>query len=297
VIFNPVKVPDVDALRELVDARVRELDPDGHTVDVSWVETTVADPGSGQARAAAEAGSTLVIAVGGDGTVTACAGALAGTEVALGIVPAGTGNLLARNLGIPLQFDGAIDVAIGGVDRRIDVLQSDDETYVVMAGMGLDAAMIRDTDDGLKERIGWLTYLGGAGRAIRGTPRQKYTVTLDNGASVIQQRGVGVVVANVGGLTGGLTLLTDARPDDGRFDVLILSPRKRFGHWASMLAHVVLRRLHDDARVQITQAKQVTITVDEAAPVEFDGEHRGDRRELSVTVRPGALIVRCPATA
>lgn len=297
VIVNPVKVPDADALRAHVEAKVRELDPDGGSVDVTWVETTPSDPGSSQARAAVDAGATLVIAVGGDGTVTACAGVLAGTRVALGIVPAGTGNLLARNLGIPLQLERAIDVALGGIDRRIDVLQSGDETYAVMAGMGLDAAMIRDTDDGLKERIGWLTYLGGARRAITGTPRQRYTISFDNGASVIEQRAVGVVVANVGGLTGGLTLLTDARPDDGRFDVLILSPHRRFGHWASLLAHVVLRRLHDDARVVITQATQVTITTHEAAPTQFDGEHRGDRRELSVAVRPGALIVRCPAIA
>lgn len=297
VVVNPVKVPDVDAFRARVEERVRELDPDGRSVDVRWTETTAADPGVSQARAAVEAKATLVIAVGGDGTVTACAGALGGTRVALGIVPAGTGNLLARNLAIPLQLDRAVEVALAGVDRRIDVLQSGDETYVVMAGIGLDAAMIRDTDDDLKERIGWLTYLGGARRAIMGTPRQTYRITFDNGASVIQQRAVGVVVANVGGLTGGLTLFTDARPDDGRFDVLILSPHKRFGHWISMLARVAVRRLDDDARVRITQAKQVTITTDVAAPTQFDGEHRGDTRELSVTVRPGALIVRCPATS
>lgn len=295
VIVNSVKVPDLDALRALVDDGVRKLDPDGTAVEVRWTETTEADPGTGQARSAVDAGATLVLAVGGDGTVTACVGALAGTRVALGIVPTGTGNLLARNLDIPLQTDLAVEVALGGVDRRIDVLQSGDETSAVMAGIGLDAALIRDTDDGLKDRVGWLTYLGGARRAIVGTPRQKYSISFDNGASVIEQRAVGVVVANVGGLTGGITLLTDARPDDGRFDVLILSPHKRFGHWVSILAHVVARRLHDHARVRITQAKQVTITTDEPAPTQFDGEHRGDQRELSVAVRPGALVVRCPA--
>jgi diacylglycerol kinase (ATP) len=293
VIVNPVKVPDVTALRARVEDRVRDVDPDGNLVDVTWTETTEDDPGTGQARAAVEADATLVIAVGGDGTVTACAAALADTGVALGIVPAGTGNLLARNLALPLQIERAVDVAIGGVDRHIDVLQSGDETYVVAAGLGLDAALIRDTDENLKARIGWLTYIGGARRAILGTPRQKYTVTFDGGASVIEQRAVGVVVANVGGLTGGLTLLTDARPDDGRFDVLILSPHRRFGHWASLLVRVALRRLHDDARVHITQATEVMITTNEPAPVQFDGEHRGERRELSVKVRPGALVVRC----
>ena len=297
VIVNPVKVPDVDALRALVEARVRDLDPDSGVIEVTWAETTEADPGTRQARAAVDAGATLVIAAGGDGTVTACASALAWARVTLGIVPVGTGNLLARNLELPLQVERAVDVALGGIDRRIDVLESGDETHVVMAGMGLDAALIRDTDDGLKQRIGWLTYIGGARRAMLGTPRQKYTITFDNGASVIEQRAVGVVVANVGGLTGGLTLLTDARPDDGRFDVLILSPHRKVAHWASVLAHVVVRRLHDDARVRITQAEQVTIGTDVAAPTQFDGEHRGDRRELSVTARPAALLVRCPATA
>lgn len=297
VIVNPVKVPDIDAFRALVDAGVRKIDPAGTAVEVRWAETTKADPGTSQARSAVEDGATLVIAVGGDGTVTACAAALAGTRVALGIIPTGTGNLLARNLQIPLHADLALDVALDGIDRRIDVLQSGDETYAVMAGIGLDAALIRDTDDGLKERIGWLTYIGGARRAILGTPRQNYSISFDNGTSIFKQRAVGVVVANVGGLTGGITLLTAARPDDGRFDVLILSPRRGFGHWASLLARVIARRLDDDARVHITQAQQVTITTDALAPTQFDGEHRGDTRELSVTVRPGALVVRCPAKA
>lgn len=297
MIVNPVKVPDFEAFRATVEAGVREIDPAGLSVEVRWAETTPTDPGTGQVQAALDAGATMVVAVGGDGTVAACASALAGTDVALGIIPLGTGNLLARNLGIPLQAERAVEVVLGGVDQRIDVLQSGEETYAVMAGIGLDAALIRDTDDELKARIGWLTYLGGARRAILGTPRQKYRVSIDNGASVIEQKAVGVIVANVGGLTGGITLLTQARPDDGRFDVLILSPHKRLGHWVSMLAHVATRRLHDNARVRITQAEQVTITTDEPAPIQFDGEHRGDRRELSVVVRPGALVVRCPKKA
>lgn len=297
MIVNPAKVSDLDGFRARVVAAVHDLDPDGNSVELRWTETTPAHTGTDQAREAVEAGASMVVAVGGDGTVAACARALAGTDVTLGIIPLGTGNLLARNLEIPLQLDRAIAVMLGGDDRPIDVLQSGDETYTVMAGIGLDAALIRDTDDTLKARIGWLTYLGGARRAILGTPRQTYRITFDNGASVIKQKAVGVIVANVGGLTGGITLLTDARPDDGRFDVLILSPHKRFGHWISMLAHVATRRLHDNARVRITQAEQVTITTDTPAPTQFDGEHRGDRRELSVAVRPGALVVRCPANA
>jgi diacylglycerol kinase family enzyme len=156
-VLNPAKVEDLAALKKAITDRCRNEEP-------AWYETTEADTGAGQAQAAVTAGARLVLVCGGDGTVAACAGVLAGTGVAMAVVPVGTGNLLARNLDIPLELADALDVAFGTAERVIDVLEAAEQRFVVMAGLGFDAALIRDTDDDLKERLGWLAYVGGAAR-------------------------------------------------------------------------------------------------------------------------------------
>lgn len=246
VVLNPTKINDRDRFRAEV-ARVVETrsGTTGVPIEVAWTQTTVDDPGAGQTRRAVEQGASLVIAVGGDGTVTACAGVLAGTGVALGVVPVGTGNLLARNLGIPLQRESALATAFDDHVRSIDVLASGERRFVVMAEMGLDAAMIRNTDNDLKATLGWLGYLEGVRRAIVGAKGARYTVIVDDSDTAIRQKAVGVVVANVGKLVGGLTLTSTAVPDDGRFDVVILAPHRA----DRALAH------HDRARRPSTPAR------------------------------------------
>ena len=165
-----------------------------------------------------------MLVCGGDGTVAACAGALAGTGVAMALVPFGTGNLLARNLGIPLEMAEALDVAFGPDERTLDVLEAGEQRFVVMAGLGFDAALMRDTDEDLKDRIGWLAYVGGMAKALRRTPRARFTMTIDDGPPETSQA-IGVLVGNVGQLQAGITLMPDARPDDGQLDVLVLAPR------------------------------------------------------------------------
>lgn len=297
VVLNPTKIGDRDRFRAEV-ARVVETrsGTTGVPIEVAWTQTTVDDPGAGQTRRAVEQGASLVIAVGGDGTVTACAGVLAGTGVALGVVPVGTGNLLARNLGIPLQRESALATAFDDHVRSIDVLASGERRFVVMAGMGLDAVMIRSTDNDLKATLGWLGYLEGVRRAIVGAKGARYTVIVDDSDTAIRQKAVGVVVANVGKLVGGLTLTSTAVPDDGRFDVVILAPHGRILHWLTMVAHVVLRRLPEDRNVHVTQAHNVKIHSDRPMPVEYDGEYAGQTDELSITVLRESLNLRCPAS-
>ncbi|HEX4728717.1 MAG TPA: diacylglycerol kinase family protein, partial [Jatrophihabitans sp.] len=215
VVANPAKVADLAELKREVAERCAG--------EFGWWETTEQDTGAGQAKAAVADGAELVLVCGGDGTTAACAGALADTGVAMAVVPAGTGNLLARNLGIPLALPDSLDVAFGEHERQLDVLDTGELRYLVMAGLGFDAALIRDTDEDLKAKVGWLAYLGGLLRAIRGRHRTRYEITIDD-QPPLHRRAIGVLVANVGQLQGGITLLPNARPDDGQLDVITLSP-------------------------------------------------------------------------
>jgi diacylglycerol kinase family enzyme len=290
VVLNPTKITDADRFRDDVNRRAATT---AHE-DVRWYETTEDDPGAGQTRRAIDDGATVVVAAGGDGTVSACAGVLAQTGVCLAVVPAGTGNLLARNLQIPLARDEALDVAFASHTRRVDVLEAESRRAVVMVSLGFSAAMIRDSDDGHKSSVGWLTYVGGAVKAIRKTPRMRFTITVDDQAPR-RRAAVGVLMANVGELTGGMTLLADAQPDDGLLDLVVLSPRRRVRDWAALLADAIRGRIPDNRTVATSTGRSVTIEAPRPVPVEFDGEHTGSATQVRVRVLPSALSVRCPA--
>lgn len=282
VVCNPVSVDDVDALRQRIAARF--------TAELRWYETTVDDPGAGQTSQAVTDGADLLLVCGGDGTVSACAGALVNSGVPMAVLPVGTGNLLARNLDLPLDVDEALDVACGRGRRTIDLLESGTQRFAVMAGLGFDAAMIRETDDDLKARIGWPAYLVGVGRAIRRSRRTRYTVQVDDAAS-ISRHAVGVLVGNVGSLQAGVAVLPDASPDDGLLDVLLLAPRSRWG-WPALALRIAARR-PGGPHAEVLRGKRVHIVVSRATPVEYDGDHLGDVDQLDVEVLPGVLTVCC----
>ena len=179
VVFNPSKASDPQRARRDICEALRANGFD----DPLWLETTPEDPGEGQARSALERGAEIVFASGGDGTVMACAGVLAGTKAALAVLPAGTGNLLARNFGIPLEVSAAVASAVRGVDRRIDVGVLGDRRFVIMAGLGFDAQMLADAPEGLKSRVGWPAYIVSGARHLL-EPRRTFTVTVDDAPPV-----------------------------------------------------------------------------------------------------------------
>jgi diacylglycerol kinase family enzyme len=288
VIVNPTKLADADSFRAEVTQRCTIA---GHPEPV-WFSTTADDPGPGMVAEALDAGASVVLACGGDGTVTACAGALAETGAALAIIPLGTGNLLARNLDLPLNLGGALAVAFGPGRRRVDVLDADGRRFAVMAGLGFDAALIRDTDEDAKARVGWLAYLGGLARAVRGTPRARFEVSMDGGTPEVH-RGVGVLIGNVGELQGGIQFLPQALPDDGRLDVIVLAPRT-VRDWPVLLGRVVMRRSHNGSQARILSGRSVTVTCDRMMPVEYDGEFEGEADRLSVRVMERALELCVP---
>jgi YegS/Rv2252/BmrU family lipid kinase len=236
------------------------------------------------------AGVDLVLACGGDGTVTACAESLAGTGVPLAIIPMGTGNLLASNIGIPMGLDEALAVALGGVQQPIDAGRVNEALFVVMAGLGLDAQMLSDASEPLKKRLGWLAYAISAVRHLGDRP-MRVRVSADGGPRR-RMRASALIVGNVGWLRGGVPLLPDARPDDGLLDAIVLRAGGLAG-WLTVIADLLLRR-PAHGRVYRIQFTKLQVTLDADQPWELDGEVMGSTRQLTVVAQPGALLLRMP---
>jgi diacylglycerol kinase family enzyme/membrane-associated phospholipid phosphatase len=286
VVANPVKVKDGGPGQRQIQAALAGA---GWPAPL-WLETSREDPGGGQTRRAVQAGAEVIFAVGGDGTVTACASELADTDAALAVVPAGTGNLLAANLRLPAHPAGAVAAATGRRRRRLDIGMVEGRCFTVMAGMGFDAQMLRDTPETLKARIGWPAYVIAAARHLCETPMQ-VSISLD-GAPPFTRRARSVLVGNVGELRGGLRLLSGAQPDDGLLDVAVLMPPRR-RDWLP-LAWSLLRHQHTVPAMETFQARQVQISSDTEHPRELDGDLIEPSRTLTAAVRPAALWICVP---
>jgi YegS/Rv2252/BmrU family lipid kinase len=251
----------------------------------------VEDPGRGVTEQAVRDGAEVVFVSGGDGTVMSCACGLAGTPAVLAVLPAGTGNLLAANLGLPTDRRAAIGLATGGARRRIDVGRVEDGCFTVMAGMGFDAHMLDATPEALKARLGWFAYVVGGFRSLSGRP-MRVTVRADDRPPLVR-RARAVLVANVGRLQGGIRLLPDALPDDGYLDVAILTPRT-LRDWLVMAA-ALFRRRRRVPRLEVIRCREVRVTSDRSQDRELDGDLIAPGRELHATVLPRALNLCVPA--
>jgi diacylglycerol kinase family enzyme len=298
IVINPTKAPpDRDDLERLITAETEKV---GWAPPRVW-ETTAEDPGISQAREALEAGAAVVVAAGGDGTTRAVAGVLAGTGVALGLLPMGTGNLLARNLGIPLNdADAAVEIILNGRERSMDLCRATvtspdgtrtDEASVVVLGMGFDAEVMAEVDDGLKRRIGWGAYVASGIRRLVGQ-RHPVRIWLDDEPPRIT-RVRSVLVATAGTLTGGVTFLREAQLDDGLADVVTVTPRTVAG-WARIIWWAVRGARGSNPLLQQHQVRRVRIDARWPMPAQVDGDAIGDGIRIDVTVEPAALLVRTP---
>jgi YegS/Rv2252/BmrU family lipid kinase len=287
VVFNPA-TGGGDAAGRKRDTREAL---EGAGLEVLWLETTPEDPGQGQTAKALAEGVELVMAQGGDGTVMACVTGLAGTEVPLAVLPGGTGNLLATNFDVPADLEGAVGVALDGDRVRLDVAAMDDDRFVVMGGIGFDAAMLRDADPRLKEHLGAVAYVLSGFRQLRRRPT-RFRLRLDDRR--IERTGQGVLVGNLGRLQGGLPVMPDARPDDGLLDVAVLQTRTLVD-WLALAVRVLLRRRRKDPQLEAFQARRVEIDCDRPQPVERDGDPLDTPRDhLVIEVVPKALTLCVP---
>jgi len=249
-------------------------------------------PGVEQARAAVASGADLVIAWGGDGTVRSVAEGLVGTDAALAIVPAGTGNLLARNLGLPLSLDDAGAIAFDGAERLVDVIEvglgGEVTTCTVIAGMGIDAVLI-DASEGLKNAIGPSAYAVNSVRALW-QKKMRVGVAVDGGAPRWYSAR-SVMVANVGGLVAGLDVVPEAEVSDGLLHVVVL-PLANPVDWVRTGARIALRRAaQDDSRFHL-QGTSVWVVASEPQARQVDGDVMDPGRTIQARVRPRAVKVR-----
>jgi diacylglycerol kinase family enzyme len=286
VVVNPAKQTDLDGLRRTVTEALAAVG----WPEPLWYATTVDDPGRGQTREAIEAGAQVVLVCGGDGTILSCVASLVDTDVAMAVLPCGTGNLLAANLGLSTELAAGIQVALEQGRRQIDVGAFEDRYFTVMAGMGFDAQMLDATSETTKARIGWPAYVMGALRHLRDRP-MRVSIRID-GRPPVRRRARSVLVANVGRLQGGVRLLAEAEPDDGLLDVAVLTPRT-LGHWAS-LGWAVVRRRRRVPGMEVFRGRRVQITSNRAQPRELDGDVIEPGRALHVEVKPKSLWLCVP---
>lgn len=315
IVYNPIKV-DVERLR----AAVATAESSEGWAKSLWLETSEEDPGIGQGCQAVAERVDVVIAAGGDGTVRAVSQALRGTGIAISLLPSGTGNLLARNLGLDVNpghleasvahaftgYDSAIDVGVVEVDRPDGT--SEEHAFVVMAGLGLDAKMIANTDPELKRRVGWLAYVDAIGRALVDKEVLRLRYRLD-GQEERVTRAHTLLVGNCGALPGNILLLPDAEIDDGLFDIVALRP-EGVGGWARVWVGIfwengVLKRSSAGRKLlglrqkpvralRYLRGRRLEVRLDGPEEFELDGDEFGVITGFRAHVDPAALIVRLP---
>jgi diacylglycerol kinase family enzyme len=169
----------------------------------------------------------------------------------------------------------------------VDIGDVEGQVFAVMAGLGFDAAMMDDASTTLKARFGAPAYVLSAVKHLRDRP-MRAVIRIDDDPP-ITRRVRSVLVGNVGRLQGGIKLLPDAEPDNGQMDVAVLAPRNLW-HWLTLASAVLLRR-ERVPRMQILRGSKINISSDRVQPRELDGDVIAPGRTLSVTVRPGALLL------
>lgn len=287
IIYNPIKVLDFDLFRRRVEYALLHA---GWKPPL-WLETARDDPGYQMARDAVAAEVDLVMVAGGDGTVRVVCSQMAHTGIPVGLLPAGTGNLLARNLGVPLDEDSAIQLALTGNPTPIDVVHARTDggrdTFAVMSGMGLDAAIMANTNSDLKKVVKGGAYVVAALGQLGNSPFE-LTLSIDGGEPT-QYRALMALVGNVGQIQAGVQLLPNADPTDGKLDIMLAEP-SRIADWPR-----IARGFLAGQSVQgltYLQAQTVEIELAEAVPYQFDGDTADHvTHRFRAAVDPGALLV------
>ena len=313
VVYNPIKV-DLDALRAAVDAAAERAG----WGESRWYETSVEDPGEGMTRQALDDGADVVLAAGGDGTVRAVAQGLRDSGVPIGLLPSGTGNLLARNLNLSLdKLEESVATAFEGTDREIDLGivevrrpggKRDRLVFLVMAGIGLDAQMIENTNADLKKKVGWLAYVDAIAKSLRGDNNTRLRFQLD-GAPARNLRVHTLMIGNCGSLPANILLLPEAAVDDGLFDIVALRPQGLFG-WIQIWVKIVwengvlrrstvgrklLNNLSREVRaLSYLKGREIILRPEEPTIFELDGDTFGEAEAIKAWVDPLALTVKIP---
>jgi YegS/Rv2252/BmrU family lipid kinase len=255
-----------------------------------WYEVPKSKKAPAAVRKAVKEGATLVFVWGGDGMVQRCIDVLAGSETAVAILPAGTGNLLATSLGIPRDLAKAVEIGLEGTRRHLDVGVMNGERFAAMAGTGFDA-IIADTKGKAKKRLGSLAYVGSGVKGMFAR-RLWMRVRLDD-AIWFEGKASCLLIGNIGTITGGIPVFTDASPFDGRLDVGVVTARTAF-QWLRVFSRVAEGRPERSPLVQIEQAMRIVVEFHHKQAYELDGSTRAPVKSLNVHVEAGAITVCVP---
>jgi diacylglycerol kinase family enzyme len=267
---------------------------DNGVSDPIWFEVPKSAKAPACVRHALKKGADLLFVWGGDGMVQQCIDAAAGSGVPIAILPAGTANLLATNLGIPKNLVDAVAVGLHGGRRAIDVGVMNGERFVVMAGAGIDGRIMGGVSKSAKAHMGRLAYFRSSALAIKASARNVRvkvdgTVWFDGKASC-------VLLGNVGTVTGGLCVFPEASPDDGQLEVGVVTAKKGLD-WLRVLARVVTHDPDKSPLVHMTRGRKITAVFDRPMLSEIDGGERDKVKRLKVRIEPQSVEICVPEQA
>ena len=266
---------------------------DGGVDKLIWHEVPKSSKAPKQVRDALKADPDLLVVWGGDGMVQRSIDVVAGskTKTPVAIIPAGTGNLLATNLGIPHNLEQAVEIALHGRRHRIDLGKLAGEHFGVMAGIGFDGAMIQDADRKMKDRLGKLAYVWAGLRHVDGEPASA-RIMID-GVKWFDDEASCVLIGNVGTITGGIKAFDDAKPDDGWLDVGVATAQGAL-QWARALGTMAVGRSDKSPFVRTTRARRIDVKLKSKMEYELDGGARTRTKHFTAAVEPGAVKVCVP---
>lgn len=311
VIYFPGRV-DLKKVRRLVASAIAGA---GWEIPL-YLKTAADETGGVQALRAIAQKATHIIVIGGDGTVRSVLEEVArsGSKVSVGIVPIGTGNVLARNLNLPLSdlslqiqralFGNAHEIDLGLAKMIMANGERVEKYFAVMAGIGLDAKIMLHTDSDRKRRLGWVAYVEG-GLKMLPIRYESLLVSVDN-REPRQLKVVTLLIGNVGWLPGRLSMMPDASLDDGRLDVAAIGPR-RFWNWIDFWSRVTVgnnivrtnrvgkQLLDATANVKTMEnmaGKKIRVSPATETELQLDGDVIGTISEVEFVAKPRAVVVR-----
>lgn len=258
-----------------------------------WYEVPKSKKAPARVEKALAKGADLLFVWGGDGMVQRSIDAAAGSGAAIAIVPAGTANLLATELGIPQDIDEAVAVGLHGRRRPLDLGTVNGEHFAVMAGTGFDARMIKDADKALKRKVGKAAYLWTGAKHLR-TTTTRARIRVD-GADWFDGPASCVLAANVGTILGGIEAFPDAEPDDGVLEVGVVTAEGAVA-WGRVLARMATGRPEASPLTRTTAGRKIIVRLDDAQPWELDGGDRPKEKKLKIRVEHHAIEVCVPET-
>jgi YegS/Rv2252/BmrU family lipid kinase len=261
-------------------------------LDPLWAEVPKSKRAPKQLRKLLERGADHVFVWGGDGMAQRCIDTLAGSDATLAIVPAGTSNLLASNLGIPKSVTKAVDVGLTGRRRKIDVASLNGERFAVMAGAGFDAEMIDGADGAMKRRLGRAAYLWTGAKSLRARPFEA-RIQVD-GTQWYRGPASCILAGNMGSLFGGVEVFTDAEPDDGLIDLAVITA-EGLAQWAGTVGRTIAGHPERSPSFRVTRGRKVKVKLDRKVLYELDGGARDKAKRYRLAVEPGAITVCVPA--